>query len=123
MNLLSTMPEPTRQALSCMQPCPEHEPTLATKCQRGGEKKWPGRGSNPGPFAYHASTLPLCYRATWSTSYISPCLIRLIPKPARNHVGTVINSVSTLHGQILEVSQVPGTWGSTSLMAYLGTPT
>ena len=68
-----------------------------------GEKKWPGRGSNPGPFAYHASTLPLRYQATWSTSYTSPCLIRFIHKPAQNHVGTVINSVSTLNGQILEV--------------------
>ena len=54
-NPLGTMPEPTRQSLCCSQP--EHGPTLATKCHRGGKSTWPDRDSNPGPLAYRASTL------------------------------------------------------------------
>ena len=34
-----------------------------------------------------------------------------------------INTVYTLHGQILEVVTVLSTWGLTSPVAYLGTPT
>ena len=32
-------------------------PTLATKCNRGGKRKWPDRDSNPGPLADRTSTL------------------------------------------------------------------
>ena len=57
-------------------------------CHRGGKRTWPDRDSNPGSLAYRASTLPLSYRATRSTGYISPCFIRFVPNSARNHVGT-----------------------------------
>ena len=38
-NLLRTMPEPTKKSLCCSQP--EHGPTLATKCHRGGKAHGP----------------------------------------------------------------------------------
>ena len=40
---------------------PRYEPFVT------GEKLWLDRGSNPGPFADHANTLPLSYRATRSS--------------------------------------------------------
>ena len=36
---------------------PEHGPTLATKCHRGGNSTWPDWDSNPRPLTYCASTL------------------------------------------------------------------
>ena len=60
----------------------------ADKCHRGGKRTWPDRDSNPRSLAYRASKLPQTYRATRSTGYISPCLIRFVPKSARKHAGT-----------------------------------
>ena len=48
---------------------------------------WSDRDSNPGSLAYRASTLPLSYRATRSTSYNFP-LLRFVPESALSHAGT-----------------------------------
>ena len=46
----------------------------ASACHRGGKRMWQKRDSNPGSLAYRASTLPLSYQATRSTSYNFPLL-------------------------------------------------
>ena len=46
LNLLGTMPEPTRQSLSGCCSQPEHGLTLAIICHRGGKRTWPDQDSN-----------------------------------------------------------------------------
>ena len=81
------MPEPTRQSFCCSQP--EHGPTLATKCHRGGKKHTARPGLEP-----RTSRRPCEHSDHWATephgrpATISPCLIRFVPESARNHAGT-----------------------------------
>ena len=52
---------------------------------QGRKKSWPDRDSNPGPLAIRETTELL---RQWSSFDIFPCLIRFVPKSARNNGGT-----------------------------------
>ena len=62
--------------------------TESPKCHRGGKRTWPDRDSDPGSLAYRANNLPLSYRITCRPVTFLPCLIKFVPKAARNHAGT-----------------------------------
>ena len=80
------MPEPTKQSLCCSQP--EHGHTLSHQMSQGRKKHMARPGLEP-----RTSRIPCEHSDHWATEphgrpvTISPCLIRFVPKSARNHAG------------------------------------